>query len=133
MTPALLLASLLQASPVLHVAGVSLDNHHGIFPADPSRSKGPIEGFRQVFLDPKDLASLTPVEAGGSGDTLVLPNDTSTSIEVLVGGVSVGIIGPFETGRLHGVAPGTYEITWKMPHGYTFTRQVATTSEQGED
>ncbi|MCB9677041.1 MAG: hypothetical protein H6737_18130 [Alphaproteobacteria bacterium] len=56
-----------------------------------------------------------------NGSTMVdLPVDNVSSARAVVsiGGVEVGEVGPYARAVIHGVAPGTYELHFRLPNGY---------------
>jgi len=95
---------------------------------------GRIAGFRSLYGDPDALADqLAPSTSGAKGEKADLPvlNTRSAWSDVRINGVKVGVIGPYDNGTVAGVQAGTYEVSFTLPNGYTWTMEVtAGTAEE---
>ncbi len=91
-------------------------------------STGAIEGMRRLAIDPAaTLPTLKPTVAGsGEPGKLVIENPSSAWAFLTVSGVKIGQIGPFRTATLHGVAPGTYTVSFELPNGRKVEEQHVT-------
>ena len=119
--PALFLSLLLAAEAPLRRP----DTYAG---ANPRYSTGPIENFRQVYVDPAQApAQLTPVESQGSGTSdLTIYNDRQGWGDVSVSGTKIGLLDSLTNGVIHGVAAGTYEVTLHYSNGFEKKLRIST-------
>jgi hypothetical protein len=102
------------------------------FPNNPYYSKGAVEGFRWLYVDPdpfvkglKPVAPLEGSEVPSSGE-LHIRNDTIGWVKVEVNGTEIGILTPTVEGVLHNVAPGQYDVTIEMANKLRTTYRVST-------
>jgi outer membrane protein OmpA-like peptidoglycan-associated protein len=103
------------------------------YPINPGLSTGPVERFYQVFVDPNEVAAvLKPVkpldtcpcgEASSAGWNLVVVNDRTGVAKVTVNKVVIGTLEPLETGVIHKVQPGYYEVA--LEYDNTFVAPVS--------
>ncbi|MFH1470036.1 MAG: hypothetical protein ABIO70_36970 [Pseudomonadota bacterium] len=105
------------------------------FPNNPYYSKGAVEGFRWLYVDPdpfvQSLAPVAPLEsAEAQGATasadLRIKNDTLGWIKVEVNGTEIGILTPTVDGVLHDVKPGQYDVTIEMANKLRTTYRIST-------
>ena len=105
------------------------------YPANPDLSKGPIDNFFKVYVNPNALAAtLKPKREARDATTATLPivNRTTGWQEVTVDGTKIGVVGPLTTAAIHGVTAGEYVIKMTNSTGYTATTRVATTTQLPE-
>lgn len=129
LSPALLLV----ATPALASGGGTM-NAFGPYDVNPALTTGGATGFRTLFVDPGEFATLVqPAEALGDAadDILHVQNRTSAWTELSINGVRIGIIGPLTTVVLEGVKPGSYATSQLGPTGMTTSRVF--TSDRYED
>ena len=110
------------------------ENTFGVFQINSSLTTGPASGFRQVFVDSKELNSLlkpASPRAGEPNGQLVIENIATSWARVHVGETLVGVIGPLTTGRLQNVTAGTYTVSMELPNGYTRKVEVGTVANDG--
>jgi len=96
--------------------------------ANPRYSTGPIENFRQVYVDPAQApAQLKPAEPQGSGmSDLSIYNDRQGWGDVTVSGTKIGLLDSLTNGVIHGVAAGTYEVTLHYSNGFEKKLRIST-------
>ena len=104
--------------------GVSRDPYHNV----EGYSTGAFENFRRLYVDPAvAISGLKPQLAGEKPSAdLVIENPTSAWAFVTVSGLKVGQIGPLRTAVMHGVASGTYEVSFELPNQRKFTETLTT-------
>jgi len=79
-----------------------------------------------VSIDPVPTAILRmPGPQAGSVD-LPVENIASARAVVSIGGVEIGEVGPYARAVIHGVAPGTYSLEFRMPNGYVRKAKAVT-------
>lgn len=99
------------------------------FDRDPGWSNGPIDGLRQVWIDPATVATaVRPLAAApgpefervenGAGGGLVFTNPVNTWTNLVVNDVRVGELTSYATVRLQGVAPGWYAVQLELSTGF---------------
>lgn len=124
----LVLLPLLLAFPAARAAG-DPPAHPAWWPQAEPFTKGAVQGFIKVYGDPKAITSAAkptkPAKAGGRGD-LHLVNERAAPAVVRLGSLSVGVLGPFREGVLHGVPAGDYTATFRVFNGYTWSVPVHT-------
>ena len=118
---ALFLALLLSAEEPLRRP----DTYAGV---NPRYSTGPIENFRQIYVDPAQApAQLKPLEQGGSGmSDLAIYNDRQGWGDVTVSGTKIGLLESLTKGVIHGVPAGTYEVTLQYSNGFQQKLRIRT-------
>ena len=101
------------------------DTYTGV---NPRLSTGPIENFREIYVDPAQApAQLKPVEAQGAGmSDLSIYNDRQGWGDVTVSGTKIGLLDSLTNGVIHGVPAGTYEVTLTYSNGYEKKLRVST-------
>lgn len=139
--PLLLLAAL--CAPLALASGG--EKGFGPFGVNPDLTTGRMEFFRELYLDPSTVAEqLTPkaplaapgpnpvtgepapaLHSAPWGD-LHIPNTTQSFVDVKVGGVKLGRVGPLTTAVVHQVRSGVYELEFTLPNGYSWTETAAT-------
>lgn len=139
--PVLLVASSAAfAGEIIHDA--SLPSRPTTYVVDDRITNGPIENFRELYVDPiglakklspKSMPKVPPVEgAPGVGPSMKptgsLPviNLSSSYAEVEVNGTKVGVIGPLTNGAIHGVKSGEYSVKFTLQNGYAVSKVVMT-------
>jgi hypothetical protein len=107
----------------------AVDKRPTTYTVDPRLTTGPVENFRELFVDPVSLASqvspATAADGGGRAD-LVIKNEMTAWGEVTVGSVKVGVIGPLTDGRIRDVPKGTYDVLVTYSNGFVSRRSIAT-------
>jgi hypothetical protein len=99
------------------------------YTVNPRFSTGPIENFRDIYVDPAQTpAQLKPVEAQTGTSDLSILNDFMGWGEVTVGGTKIGTIDSLTTGVIHGVPAGTYEVVLRYSNGFEKKLRVSTMS-----
>jgi hypothetical protein len=97
------------------------------YTVNPRYSTGPIENFRDVYVDPAQApAQLKPAEAQSGTSDLSIRNDMMGWSEVTVGGTKIGTIDSLTTGVIRGVPAGTYEVTLRYSNGFEKKLRVGT-------
>jgi hypothetical protein len=96
--------------------------------ANPRYSTGPIENFRQVYVDPAQApAQLKPTQPQGSGmSDLTIYNDRQGWGDVTVSGMKIGLLDSLTKGVIHGVPSGTYDVMLQYSNGFQKTLHVST-------
>jgi outer membrane protein OmpA-like peptidoglycan-associated protein len=138
----LLLAAIAPATADEVMMHPSLPSRATTYVVDDLLTSGPVENFREVFVDPAALgAKLKPSAApkvprpeGAVGvgpsipgkASLPISNISSSYAEIEINGDKIGIIGPLTSGAIHGVRSGTYAVTFTLQNGYTVTKKVGT-------
>lgn len=130
--PLAVLLSMAGAASYAHAAeiedqGAKLANdpyHHNT-----ALTTGRIAGFRSLYGAADALADqlkpTTPGEPGVKEDLPVLNTRSAWSV-VHINGVKIGVIGPYDNGTVKGVPAGTYAISFTLPNGYSWARNVPT-------
>jgi hypothetical protein len=97
------------------------------YTVNPRYSTGPIENFRDVYVDPAQApAQLKPSEAQGGTSDLSIRNEMMGWTEVTVGGTKIGTIDSLTTGVVRGVPAGTYEVVLRYSNGFEKKLRVST-------
>ena len=97
------------------------------YTVNPRLSTGPIENFREIYVDPAQApAQLKPSEAQSGSSDLSIRNDTMGWSEVTVGGTKIGTIDSLTTGVIHGVPAGTYDVVLRYSNGFEKKLRVGT-------
>ena len=118
--PALFLSLLLAAEEPLRRP----DTYAG---ANPRYSTGPIENFRQVYVDPALApAQLKPAEPKGGMSDLTIYNDRQGWGDVTVSGTKIGLLDSLTNGVIHGVPAGAYDVTLHYSNGFEKKLRVST-------
>jgi hypothetical protein len=105
------------------------------YPANPDLSKGTIDNFFSVYVNPNALAStLKPKQEARDATTATLPiaNRTTGWQEITVDGTKIGVIGPLTVGAIHGITAGVYVVKMTNSTGYTATTRIETTTRLPE-
>jgi hypothetical protein len=96
---------------------------------DPRLTAGPIENFRELFVDPTtvipQLAPVADAEPGAVGD-LAVKNDFTAMTEVSISGTKIGVLGALTDGVIRGVPKGTYDVVMRYANGFEHREQVST-------
>lgn len=104
-------------------------------PANPDLTRGSIDNFFKVYVDPNAMATtLKPKQVfrDATTETLPLHNRTTGWQEVMVDGTKIGLIGPLTTAAIHGILAGEYVVKMTNSTGYTATSRVETTTSLPE-
>ena len=98
------------------------------YTVNPRLSTGPIENFREIYVDPAQApAQLKPAEAEGSGTSdLTIYNDMLGWGDVTVSGTKIGLLDSLTNGVIHGVPAGTYEVTLTYSNGFEKKLRIST-------
>ena len=97
------------------------------YTVNPRYSTGPIENFREVYVDPGQTpAQLKPSEAQSGTSDLAIRNELMGWTEVTVGGTKIGTIDSLTTGVIHGVPAGTYDVVLRYSNGFEKKLRVGT-------
>ncbi len=118
----------------------ALASNVSTFPNEPYDTAGPIQDFRDLFVDPatfpQTLMPVAPLPVPPSGTPagphvgptadLRIPNETLGWVTVTVNGVQVGMLKPMMTGVISGVKPGQYDVTLTMANRFEETRRLTT-------
>jgi hypothetical protein len=100
------------------------DTYTGV---NPRYSTGPIENFRQVYVDPAQApAQLKPAEPKGGTSDLTIYNDRQGWGDVTISGTKIGLLDSLTNGVIHGVAAGTYDVTLTYSNGFVKNLRVST-------
>jgi hypothetical protein len=96
---------------------------------NPKFSTGPIENFRDVYVDPAVTpAQLKPSTAGTGTSDLTVRNDLTGWAEVTISGQKIGVITALTAGVIHGVPSGTYDVLMHYSNGFDKRMQLTTAS-----
>jgi hypothetical protein len=130
-------ASFVLAGILFAASSALAANQVTTYPENPGLTTGLVERFRKVFVDPSALSStLAPAAplaaaaaapaAGESWDLRIL-NDRTGKANIAINKVAIGELGPIETGVIHGLKPGAYDVSFEYLNGYSMTRRIVTT------
>jgi hypothetical protein len=131
-----LFASLAVAASLLVASSALAANQVKTYPENPGLTTGLVERFRHVLVDPTTLATaLSPAAPlGASANTgtdapcdLQIVNDRTGKANVSVNKVAIGELGPLETGVIHGLKAGAYDVSFEYLNGYSLNRRIVTT------
>jgi hypothetical protein len=102
------------------------------YTVNPRLTTGPIENFRELYVDPAAVpAQLKPAEAqSGTATDLSVRNDLTSWTEVTIAGTKIGVLDALTNGVIHGVAAGTYDVVMHYPNGFEKKLRVNTMSTQ---
>lgn len=101
-------------------------SHVGPAPLSPQPSVGALEGFRDLYVDPKTFTNtLQDPESKASAD-LPIDNIANARAVVTINGTEVGLVPPFGIAVVHGVPVGAYEVRFRVPNGYERVVEIQT-------
>lgn len=102
-----------------------------IYQENPALTKGNLASFREIYVDPEAFpGQIKPTEPGEGTGVLLISNATSAPTIIRINDQKVGMVGPTETARIHGVAAGTYTVSLKSDLNHMeWTARIATIGE----
>jgi len=118
------------ASPEL--ADPALPSRPLTYPMNTQLTEGAIENFRSLYVDPAGVAKLLqpigkPKGISGKAEAdLPVPNFTMSWAEISINGNKIGVMGPLTHGVIHGVRPGSYEVSYALPNGFVSKKRIDT-------
>ena len=105
------------------------DNSFGPYETNAEFTTGEVAGFRSLHASADAIRKAlkpTAAKTAAGVHTLELENTALSSVDVVVNGTKIGILGPLTIGRIHDVGAGEYSVVMHHLNGFVQNFKTST-------
>jgi len=109
------------------------DNSFGPYETNAEFTTGDVAGFRSLHASAdiiREALKPTAAKTAPGVHILELENTALSSVDVVVNGTKVGVLGPLTIGRINDVGAGEYKVTMHHPNGFAQNFKTSTVTAQ---